>query len=496
MKRNIQAISLDLIKLDQENVRFGGDIAQNQREAIDLIMADPDEAKKLLRLANHIAEHGLDPTELQLVTPDQDGSYIVLEGNRRLTALKLLQRPDLCPDEKMVKSFMAAHNRLNGNLPTEIDCSVVSSRSAGDMWIELKHTGQNGGIGRVNWDSDIRDERRARQTGIESIGRQIRNLVKDNSDIFSSDTVRDIFAIHVTTLTRLFSSTPAQDAFQIKIENRELIPLLPLAYIAPSVEFAINLFKNEGYNVNDIRSDEDRRRFVGHIPPELHPLKIKSLAESNHQTKTVDDSTPPSSGCEPGDVGGHQPTGSHVTDLGNGPDTTPGKTNGTGTNEPGKRPRAKPSSRARKYLLPWSLNIKNSRINEIYRELRSVLEVDRSPNATAIAFRVFIEVSCDAYIQQQERNGTPIIREDNQKPVTGDSTLSVKIKSVVSSLEGQKKITNAESKAISKRASTKDTIGSVDHFNQFVHSSASAPIPSELKDIADEYKPMLEAIWQ
>lgn len=108
MKRVIKSIPLDLIKLDQDNVRFGGDVAQSQREAIELIMADPDDGKKLLRLANHIAENGLDPTELQLVTPDGDSNYVVLEGNRRLTALKLLQKPDLCPDEKLLKGFIEA----------------------------------------------------------------------------------------------------------------------------------------------------------------------------------------------------------------------------------------------------------------------------------------------------------------------------------------------------------------------------------------------------
>lgn len=492
MKRDIRSISLDLIKLDQENVRFGGDIAQNQREAIDLMMADPDESKKLLRLANHMAEHGLDPTELQLVTPDNDGSYIVLEGNRRLTALKLLQRPDLCPDEKMVKSFVSAHNRLNGNFPTEIECSVVSSRSAGDMWIELKHTGQNGGIGRVNWDSDIRDERRARQTGVESIGRQIRHLVKDNSHIFSPYTVSDIFAIHVTTLTRLFSSTPAQDAFQIKIDNRELIPLLPLEHIAPSVEFAINLFKNEGYNVNDIRSDDDRRRFIGHIPPELHPSKIAALSKPYTQPVPVNGPATVDSLSEPVETGGyHSGSQPNVIDI----ESVPSGTIGKDVDPAVRKTRAKPSSRARKYLLPWSLNIANSRINEIYRELRTVLEVDKSPNATAIAFRVFIEISCDYYIQQQANSEKPVLREDNNKAVTDDSKLSVKVKAVVLHLEGLKKITNSQSKAICKRANAKDTVGSVDHFNQFVHSSASAPIPSELKDIADEYKPMLEAIW-
>src|SRR5690606_31229022 len=99
--------------------------------AIELLMADPEDGKKILRLAEHIAQHGLDPTELQLVTPTDDESFIVLEGNRRLTALKLLQKPDLCPDEKLLKGFINAQKLLNGNLPSEIECSVVKSRSAG-----------------------------------------------------------------------------------------------------------------------------------------------------------------------------------------------------------------------------------------------------------------------------------------------------------------------------------------------------------------------------
>lgn len=482
MKRTIKAIPLNLIKLDQENVRFGGDIAQNQREAIDLMMADPEDAKKILKLADHIAEHGLDPTELQLVTPEKDGYYVVLEGNRRLTALKLLQKPDLCPEEKLVKGFFAAHQKLNGNLPTEVECSIVPTRAAGDMWIELKHTGQNAGVGRVNWDSDIRDERRARQTGIESIGRQIRNLVKDNETVFSPHTVRDIFAIPVTTLTRLFSSMPAQKAFQIKIENKELTPILPLKYIAPAIEFAINMFENEGYNVNDIRNDDDRKRFVGHIPPELDPIKLAAIdtnaKKENDETKNIqahadklDSETIPDGGESHIDMPKDLPHENHKT-------------------------RAKPSSRSRKFLIPWSLNISNSRINEIYRELRKSLEVDKCPNATAITFRVFLEVSCDSFSKRQEQENTPITREDNAKPLTELDKLSVKIKAVAVHLEKQGLISVSQSKTICKRATSKDTVGSVDHFNQFIHGTDSPPIPSELKDIAEEYRPMLEAIWR
>ncbi|MFD2016915.1 hypothetical protein ACFSJQ_17850 [Vibrio olivae] len=141
------------------------------------------------------------------------------------------------------------------------------------MWVELKHTGQNNGVGRVNWSSDIRDEVRARATGVESIGRQVRTLVSDNPNIFDPKTINNIKKIPVTTLTRLFSSSPAQNAFKLQVENKNLVPAVPLENIAPSIEFAISMFVQEGYNVNDIRGDKDRRLFIGHIPPELLPKK-------------------------------------------------------------------------------------------------------------------------------------------------------------------------------------------------------------------------------
>jgi len=487
MKRKIQSIPLNLVKLDQENVRFGGDIAQNQREAIELMMADPEDAKKILKLAEHIASHGLDPTELQLATPDEDGSFIVLEGNRRLTALKLLQKPDLCPDERLVKGFRLAQGKLSPNSLNEVECSVVPSRADGDMWVELKHTGQNGGVGRVNWDSDIRDERRARHSGIESIGRQIRNLIKDNPTIFSQEAIRDIFDIPVTTLTRLFSSKPAQEIFRFKVESKELIPLLGLEHIAPALEFAIDLFVHHGFNVNDVRSDEDRRRFVERIPNEIDPAKLAEQTEHHYDTKNQTDSS--------GDI---ESTDAPHENKDRNSDRSGWTSTDSETNTPvsEKKTRAKSSSRARKYLLPWPLNIPNARINEIYRELRSNLEVDTCPNATAVLFRVFIEVSCDDFSQKQNQLGTPVTRDDNQKPITDDDKLSAKIKAVTKHLADQGKIDKQHSKAISKRSNTHDAIGSVDHFNQFVHGSASAPLPSELKDIAEEYKPMLLAIWQ
>lgn len=488
MQKEVHSIPLNLLKLDQENVRFGGDVAQNQREAIELMMADPDDAKKLLVLTNHIVEHGLDPTELQLAMPEpgETGSYIVLEGNRRLTALKLLQKPDLCPVESLLRRFIEIQKNLGDRLPTEIMCSIVQTREDGDVWIQLKHTGQNEGAGRLTWSGDVKDEYKSRQTGIESIGRQVRQLVKNNADQFSEKTLLGVFDVPVTTLTRLFSSRPAQDLFMLKVVNKRLEPQTETKNIAPSLEFAIALFTDHGYTVTDIHKNEDREAFVNRIPEEITPLAliVASLSEGLSELSN-DDGNPNHHAPDSDDMGEPPPSA----------DAADSATEAQPSNSHIKRTRARPSSRARKFLTPWSLSIDNTRINAIYRELRSELEVEKCPNATAIAFRVFLEVTCDDYMDKELAAGRQILRADNQNPLKDSDKLGLKIRSVAMHLKKNGKIDQHVAKTIEKRGNSKDTIGSVDHFNQYVHGTASMPIPSELKDIADEYHPFLEAIW-
>lgn len=483
MARNIKSIPLNLLKLDQENVRFGNDVAKNQREALMLMLSDPDDAKKILKLAEHIAEHGLDPTELQLVTSDNEGGYTVLEGNRRLTALKLLQKPDLCPADKFVKDFRAARDKITGSFPEEFECSLIDSREEGDKWVELKHTGQNAGVGRVDWSSNIRDERRARQTGVESIGRQIRNLIEGNEGYFSPETIEGISKIDVTTLTRLFSSSPAQNTFQLKVEDKILTPCLDMRFIAPSLEFAIALFVSSGYNVNDVRNKDDRNRFLSRIPDDLLPV-VLALQDESVEAGPQHDDLPMNA-----DASGR------ASNRDDEPSNDVPQEVQTGRS---KAKRARPSTRDRKRLIPWSLNIENPRINMIYRELRHDLEVEKTPNAVAVTFRVLIELTCDHYTEIQKLEGTPIHRHDNTSAllsIGAGTSLSIKVQAVCAHLLKQGKLTNAESKAVSRRASSQNTIGSVDHFNAFVHTPASSPVPSELKDIADEYRPFFEAIW-
>ena len=79
--------------VDAENPRLK-DANQGQRDALRAVASD--QKRKLLVLAKDIVEHGMNPSDLPIVMPHKTDrtKYIVLEGNRRLSALKSLENPD------------------------------------------------------------------------------------------------------------------------------------------------------------------------------------------------------------------------------------------------------------------------------------------------------------------------------------------------------------------------------------------------------------------
>lgn len=106
-------IPLANLTLNIENPRF--EMVGSQREAI-LTMLD-NQGDKLVRLAEDIIENQLNPTDIISVSPHEklEKQYNVLEGNRRITALKLLNNPELIPEKN--KSLLNKFRKLNEEYP-------------------------------------------------------------------------------------------------------------------------------------------------------------------------------------------------------------------------------------------------------------------------------------------------------------------------------------------------------------------------------------------
>ena len=83
VKLKIEQLNLDLL-----NPRIGH--ASDQREAMQWLINDKgDDGSKVAVLAETIIQDGgLNPIERIMVMKDDDGKYVVLEGNRRALTLK------------------------------------------------------------------------------------------------------------------------------------------------------------------------------------------------------------------------------------------------------------------------------------------------------------------------------------------------------------------------------------------------------------------------
>ncbi len=105
---------------------------------------------KILALAKDILENGLSPIERLLVFKDGD-DFIVLEGNRRTAAVKLLTNPDLAATPSMIKRYKDLVKGKGHRIPQKAACAVSPDRPSANLWLARKHGGLLSGIGTVPW---------------------------------------------------------------------------------------------------------------------------------------------------------------------------------------------------------------------------------------------------------------------------------------------------------------------------------------------------------
>lgn len=152
--------NIDELTLDEENYRFG--FAKTQKECIELIYKDsPESFENLFKdlIVNNIGDY-------PLVHLDKKNNKIVFDGNRRISILKIINDPNLAPNEKIQN---LAKNLNKSNLPFDlknIGCFVSKNKDDILKTVYERHAAGQG-ISRINWsafatakfrlDRDIKD---------------------------------------------------------------------------------------------------------------------------------------------------------------------------------------------------------------------------------------------------------------------------------------------------------------------------------------------------
>lgn len=457
------SIPLSKLAMDLENPRHPE--AESQKAIIDWMTEGPSKSgDKLIALAKDIADNGVNPADQINVVAAGNGNYTVLEGNRRVTALKLLTNPDTAPN-RWQDRFRRVANTAKKIIPSELEAIVWDNAEEAYHFIELKHMGESDGAGTVRWSTQqkARHDARANRTNRDWRAIQLIDYIKD-SNHFDKDTKAHAASpsFPITTLTRILSDKQMRDFLGIEDLGRQLHFTLDEKEAAKAISKVINDLGSRQVNVSDVKNSGERERYRDDFPKKARPDSTKAIAPTPVLPQP---STPPSA--------------------------TPASA------KPGKTPVRTPANRTT--LVPAGANIpipnsQYAKIRSVYGELRNLKIENGStykgfPIAATALLRAFLEMSVNAYIDVKQ------IRCPSPKGYTPDFGLAERIKLVkevvdptVGSSKGYKRWLNQITANPSKD-------GSPNMLNDVVHSDTTIVSANDLKTIWDNYQPFLEAMW-
>ena len=133
MTESLTYIDLDDLGLDPENPRLPTTIKRDTQSILEYIA----KTSSITELMTAIGQHNYFPGEPLIVVPNpkRKSGYIVVEGNRRLTALKLLNDPTLVARSNIIKQ--AAEEATFK--PQKIPCLVFDKRSDVINYLGYRH---------------------------------------------------------------------------------------------------------------------------------------------------------------------------------------------------------------------------------------------------------------------------------------------------------------------------------------------------------------------
>lgn len=434
--------------LDPGNPRFKDEPRSQQEAASDLAEKHGDQ---VLELADDIVEYGLDPTTLPAVVASSDTRkrYRVLEGNRRLLAVKALDTPALISGvltPTASRTLTSLSKRYAKDPVSSIHCALFKTEQEALHWIWIRHTSGNGGTGLVTWGAEEKDRFQARHTGKLKPAGQVIEFVEAHGTL-SAAAQASQQRIH-TNVERMLETTAVRETLGIDIIDGDVVSYYPLEEIVKGLTRIVDDLKTKTVTVTDIYHAKQRKEYVGRFSRSYLPKKRAVL---------------------------DQPV--ILSDL----------TAGTKPRKVKPRPKPKPKKPSRTTVIPaGGLNVAPPRINSIYNELLTI-NTEQYPNACSVLLRVFVELSVDHLLEDQQLMTAQEMR---------NKSLRKRLKTAAQHFAKSGIIPAKLQKAVDAIADGHSVFApGVPTFNQYVHNQYVFPKPSELYAAWDELSPFMEKLW-
>ena len=127
-----QKVKITDLFLDQENIRLQVEVKSSQEALISDLFFN----ENAMQVLESIASNGFFPDEVPVIIKE-DKKFIVIDGNRRIAALKVLARPEIVPSKEVkVKEILKKANPAI----REVEIVVAPDRNSVRHFLASKHT--------------------------------------------------------------------------------------------------------------------------------------------------------------------------------------------------------------------------------------------------------------------------------------------------------------------------------------------------------------------
>jgi hypothetical protein len=420
----IRNLPLSSLEINRANDRHGE--LENDTAAIAWLFKEREQHMR--NLAKDIVDRG-EIYEFPLVSPDKD-KFIVFDGNRRVTCLKLLDDPRRAPTVELQAFFREQRARWNGPFPNGFQCQVEADRDRIDEILYRRHTGTQNGVGQSTWDDRMKSTFVARtgKGGGPSVADEIEKRLAEANLLPSRR------KIPRSTLNRLLSAEPFRNRVGISVKggrfeftHDEATSLAALARIANDLASREVVLGNI-WDVDGKEAYLNKLEGEGVLPGPRHALAKNDSAKGAPKLIKV-------------------------------------------------RPTAKATPTVRTTLiphtdfgLPWPGRLQ--RHHQIWEELQFHLDLKKHSNAVSVLLRVLIELALENYIK-----GAGVAIHDNDK-------LAIRLEKAGLHLQAAGTIDGKQMEVI-RKFKHGDKLVSADTLNKYVHSPNFAPSPEHLMSMWD-----------
>lgn len=398
-----------------------------------------NKSKEMRKLASKIAKAGR-VYDSPLVVPE-GRKYLVRDGNRRVTCVKLIHDPKSAPPDQQ-GFFKSLHDDAADKLSKSLSCQIESDMDEVELIIETRHNGVQDGEGQLPWGTREKANHANRVSGRSDYAWSQRI-----EDFLISNGHRDeALTIKRSTLDRLLSAKKHRDRLGLSEDNNG--KLKSVQSNSATITLLLQLvddMQSKQLTLNELLKAKNKIAYID-ILSSKGLLPDSSTKAAPQAPKSKANKTKPISGIKT---------------------TTASKPNIRDTLIP----------RHFNYQFDWTVG--QNKINMAWEQLQYHLELEKHKFSVAVVLRTLIDLTVQNYQNKNSmRSKNSLVKDlkDINQKLLDDSLLD--------------KHTHRDSLRIIEGGTSSDSIESL---QRVLHSKSHVPSNDELVTMWDCLEPLLLA---